>query len=141
MGTYNKKTWVNGETIYADDLNHMEQGIADANGNEILMVEESLSQDENSYELSKNYTEIVDYFTRGLVLVSATIIETGESLSSETHGISFVIACDHSSSTDGVSTTDTYEVTVVNMLDGENPITVYESDSATGVLRTRSSPK
>ena len=137
MSTYNKKTWVTGETIYADDLNHMEQGIAD--GNNILIVETLLSQDESSIELSKNYAEIVDYFTRGLVLVIDHNSESSEGYSSDEYTSFFVVYCEHQSTTSGDDTINTYIVTVADLFNPGETVN-YESDSDTGALRLNIGP-
>lgn len=48
--SYEPKTWECGETITADALNHIEQGIADSGGGTTLIVEEVSSRDATAEE-------------------------------------------------------------------------------------------
>ena len=51
--TYTPKTWLNNEIIYADDLNHIENGI-DANDNAISDLNSALGELENGFRLTKS---------------------------------------------------------------------------------------
>lgn len=64
---YEKQTWACGDTITADKLNHMEDGIANAGGgSESLMVTETKSDDKRV--LDKTWQEIYDAFPNAYVL-------------------------------------------------------------------------
>ena len=55
---YTPKTWQCGETIMADDLNHMEQGIAQGGGSEPLFV--GMRTVDSDTALDKTWQEIYD---------------------------------------------------------------------------------
>lgn len=55
---YNKHTWTTGETITAEKLNNIEEGIADSN---VLTITSTLSG--STITLNKTWKEISDAFT------------------------------------------------------------------------------
>lgn len=76
---YTKQTWQTGETITADKLNHMEDGIADGSGSgSVFNVNSSFDEQRGVYALDKTWQEIYDASKNGaLVVVTNTIEETG----------------------------------------------------------------
>lgn len=58
---YEKQTWKNGDTITADKLNHIEDGVGN---NKILEVQAIMvrENDESFYTLNKTWQEIYDAF-------------------------------------------------------------------------------
>ena len=58
---YTPKTWECGDTITADDLNHIEQGVANAGGGS-APLEIHRNDDGNSIVLDKTWQEISDAF-------------------------------------------------------------------------------
>ena len=67
--SYEKQTWQTGDVITDDKLNHMEDGIAGAGG-EPLLVHESYDEETGIYLLDKTWKEIKDaYISTGCLLV------------------------------------------------------------------------
>ena len=66
MAGYEPKEWKCGDTITADDLNHMEQGIADGGGGSALIVTK------NDNVLDKTWQEIYDAFVGGRIILIHT---------------------------------------------------------------------
>lgn len=70
---YTPKTWQCGETIMADDLNHMEQGIAQGGAVEPLKfnVVETYSQTPNEHRFTINgmFAEILNAFDQGIPII------------------------------------------------------------------------
>ena len=69
--TYTPKEWQYGDTIAAEDLNHIEQGVANSSGTEPLIV------NDNDGVLNKTWQEIYDampntmfVFEEGKVLIN-----------------------------------------------------------------------
>lgn len=63
--TYEKQTWECGETITAEKLNHIEDGIADASsGGGTLVIRETRTESEGDtvYTLDKTWQEIYDAY-------------------------------------------------------------------------------
>lgn len=65
---YEKQTWVCDETITADKLNHMEDGIANASSGEHFVVTFTTSDLETA-TADKTYAEIAEAFNSGKHLV------------------------------------------------------------------------
>lgn len=59
--SYEPKEWQCGDTITAEDLNRMEQGIAQGGGGSELLVIE-IDTDENAMTMNKTWQEINDAF-------------------------------------------------------------------------------
>lgn len=55
--SYTPKTWHTGDTVSASDLNHLEQGVADAGGGGILVITDT------DGTLDKTWREISDAIT------------------------------------------------------------------------------
>ena len=73
--SYTKNTWTNGDTITAEKLNNMENGIANAGGT--LIVGVTVTTDENENEratMDKTWQEIHDALAAGLRVI---IIQSG----------------------------------------------------------------
>lgn len=67
---YDKQTWVNGETITQEKLNHMEDGIANAGGGGVLVVNATKTSSSGStYILDKTWQEIHDAFLSVPVII------------------------------------------------------------------------
>lgn len=68
---YDKQTWVNGETITQEKLNHMEDGIAEANGKStsanILIV--TFTGGSGSFYCDKTYEEILNAINNGDIVI------------------------------------------------------------------------
>lgn len=63
---YTPKTWECGDTITAEDLNHIEQGIANSGGGtEPLIVHVSFDESTGVITLDKTWKEIRDVFATG----------------------------------------------------------------------------
>ena len=60
---YEPKTWACGDTITADDLNHIEQGIADSGGGMTVNVVQRTGQ--TTFTIDKTCEEIIDYVKSG----------------------------------------------------------------------------
>ena len=72
---YEPKTWTCGEVVTADALNHMEQGIADAGGVEVFVVNfDARGTSSSSYTVTadKTFAEVVEAHNRGAVIVFHT---------------------------------------------------------------------
>lgn len=68
--SYEKQTWVTGETITQEKLNHMEDGIEEADNNRALIVGFSkYDPDEEEYTLNKTWGEIRDASLTGPVIL------------------------------------------------------------------------
>lgn len=67
---YEPKTWVCGETITAEALNHIEQGIA-SGGTEPLILTTHIEQDETQVcsVLDKTFQEVEDAFSSGRAVI------------------------------------------------------------------------
>ena len=59
---YEPKAWECGDVITADDLNHIEQGVANAGGGSAPLVVHQVPVGDNSYRLDKTWQEIYDAF-------------------------------------------------------------------------------
>ena len=121
---YEPKTWVTGEVITAEKLNHIEQGIETAT---TLYV--TVTQEDTTYTLSHSYTEIYNAVTAG----KNVYIIVAEEGYFEKQG-AFTV---RPSSTD-LETTYPYSLSVhINASDLN-----FESDTADGVLTaTAGTPK
>ena len=64
--SYEKQTWVNGEVITDNKLNHMEDGIANAGG---LILHATYDSSEERTVLDKTWQEINDAFVSGMSVV------------------------------------------------------------------------
>lgn len=67
--SYEKQTWVNGEVITADKLNHMENGIGEGSGGTVT-INARVTRDAQSgectiEELDKTFEEVVSLFENG----------------------------------------------------------------------------
>ena len=60
--SYEPKEWKCGDTISAEDLNHLEQGVANAGGGSAPLVVQQVLVDRDSYRLDKTWQEIYDAF-------------------------------------------------------------------------------
>lgn len=58
--SYEKQTWSTGETITADKLNHMEDGIAGAGGGGVLVISSVYDEQTETTTLDKTWQEIHD---------------------------------------------------------------------------------
>lgn len=69
---YEKQTWVNGDTITQEKLNHMEDGIAEANGKStsanILIVTFTIDGSRTFY-CDKTYEEILNAINNGDIVI------------------------------------------------------------------------
>ena len=69
---YEKQTWTNGEVITEEKLNHMEDGIAEANGKStstnILIVTFTFG-DSSSFYCDKTYEEILNAINNGDIVI------------------------------------------------------------------------
>jgi hypothetical protein len=74
MAEYTPKNWQCGETITAEDLNHMEQGIAEASegGGSDLMVVGVVMPDPYTKKIDKDYEEV-----KAAVLANKPVLFTG----------------------------------------------------------------
>ena len=82
---YTPKTWQCGEPIMADDLNHMEQGIAQGGGK--LIVTETVSG--ATHTLDHTWQEISDAFPNVDVVLATTSGAIQTSISHLTRAITF----------------------------------------------------
>lgn len=63
---YTKQTWNTGETITADKLNHMEDGIASSGGDtDTFKITEIINQQTGKPSLNKTYSEIIEAIESG----------------------------------------------------------------------------
>lgn len=78
---YEKQTWVTGEVITKEKLNHMEDGIADSGGGSFLVI-----LDEDTGALDKTWKEIHDAFASGkyVPVISVDGSLTGSGMVTET---------------------------------------------------------
>ena len=60
---YEPKTWACGDTITADDLNHIEQGVAQSGGGMTVNVVQRTGQ--TTFTIDKTCEEIIDYVKSG----------------------------------------------------------------------------
>lgn len=67
---YTKQTWSTGETITADKLNHIEDGIANSEGSSVLFLNES-----NEGVLDKTFREIYTAMAAGKIAVIRKTME------------------------------------------------------------------
>ena len=68
---YKPKEWVCGDTITADDLNHMENGIADAGGGGVEVV--TFTSDGSNWTPDRSYEEIKQLLVDGTPCVALII--------------------------------------------------------------------
>lgn len=76
---YEKQTWTTGEVITAEKLNHMEDGIADAGG-DVVVVHASISQNNGVYtvnSVSHTYDEIMALVDEGKTVCANCGIASG----------------------------------------------------------------
>lgn len=59
---YTPKTWQCGDTITAEDLNHIEQGVANAGGGSALLAVNISYDEQGRGRLDKTWQEIYDAF-------------------------------------------------------------------------------
>lgn len=70
---YEPKTWACGDTITADDLNHIEQGIADSGGgNEPLIV--NLTFDTDHYVADVSRSDINTALDDGRIVIGRVVV-------------------------------------------------------------------
>lgn len=82
--SYTKTTWQNGDTITAEKLNHIEDGIADVEGG-TLVVNSDYNSEVEGKVLDKTFEEIYEAFLNG---VTVLLKETdNEDLTFESYGI------------------------------------------------------
>ena len=66
--SYEKQTWVNGEVITADKLNHMENGIGEGGGGiEIISGEMAIDGGEYGFICTTTYEEVLAMFESGVI--------------------------------------------------------------------------
>lgn len=66
--SYEKQTWVTGDTVTAEKLNHMESGIEGAGGG-ALIVGTTFNEDTQLYECNKTAAEIWEAYSTGCNVV------------------------------------------------------------------------
>ena len=76
--SYDKQTWVNGDVITAEKLNHIEDGISGSGGSNALICE----YDYNVRHTNKTFGEIKDAFLSG-----KTVLLKAEEASDGTHSM------------------------------------------------------
>ena len=64
---YSKTTWANGDTITAEKLNKMEDGIANAGGKGLINITETTDDNIITYTLSASYNDIVAMLENGII--------------------------------------------------------------------------
>lgn len=69
---YTPKTWECGETITAEDLNHIEQGIAENSGGGTLVIREDRHEGLNII-YDKTWTEVKNALTNGERVIIAAV--------------------------------------------------------------------
>ena len=67
--SYTKTTWVNGDTITAEKLNNMENGIANAGGTLIVGVTVTVEDELEAASMDKTWQEIHDALAAGLRVI------------------------------------------------------------------------
>lgn len=63
---YEKHTWQTGETITAEKLNNLEEGIEEAKNKSFLVTFNHIGGSLSSIEADKTYEEIVEAFNKGM---------------------------------------------------------------------------
>lgn len=63
--TYEKQTWVNGDVITAEKLNHMEDGIASGGSGGVLVVSTVYDDDSGKTYLNKTFEEVKNFMLSG----------------------------------------------------------------------------
>lgn len=63
---YEKHTWETGETITAEKLNNLEEGIEEAKNKSFLVTFNHIGGSLSSIEADKTYEEIVEAFNKGM---------------------------------------------------------------------------
>ena len=85
---YEPKEWVCGDTITADDLNRIEDGVADASNlaSELMIVH--LNKDAQSGNITSDtpYNDIFEHLNAGKIAIGAARIMSGESVVAVTVG-------------------------------------------------------
>lgn len=75
---FEPKTWTCGETITADELNRMEQGIAESGGAEPFVFTLSVDTSDFSWASDKTYSQISDAMASGSVVVARIVDMYGD---------------------------------------------------------------
>lgn len=89
---YEPKEWVCGDTITADDLNRIEEGIADASGGVMVVhfTNDDESDPQGKWSCDKNISDIDEVLKSGTPVVGvATLTLGGQITSCETVAVSF----------------------------------------------------
>ena len=75
---YEPKEWVCGETITADALNHLEQGVADCGGGGVLVAEVIATYNGVGYECTSDTTfeELEEAYSAGKAIVARLMINS-----------------------------------------------------------------
>lgn len=100
---YEKQTWVNGEVITDNKLNHMEDGIANAGGGDLFVVTVTPDSDWEVFTTDKTYSEVESAVESGKVVVFRLI---------DGDYINYLYQCDF----DGYSVGANYSVYTSNII-------------------------
>lgn len=73
--SYTKNTWTNGDTITAEKLNNMENGIANAGGTLIVGVTVTVEDFLETAIMDKTWQEIHDALAAGLRVITMQVIQ------------------------------------------------------------------
>lgn len=126
---YEPKTWECGETLTAEALNHMEQGISDASsGGGTPLLVNAVYDGDGKYDLDKTFGEIRNAYSSGRMVV-VTKDSSSETLSHinvlSVQEVEFMIDLESSYANGSVSTYGgTYSVSLV-----EAPYTLEALDA------------
>lgn len=78
--SYTPTEWKTGDTITAEKLNKLEQGVADSGGGGGALIVNS-TYDDGAYTLDKTWKEIRDVFVTGVTVLVMSVSETSEEAS------------------------------------------------------------
>lgn len=76
--SYEKQTWVTGDIITADKMNHMEDGISDAG--KVMVLGSTYELSTETTTLDKTWKEIVDSMLAGYFIIYPTGVDTNVSV-------------------------------------------------------------
>lgn len=85
---YEKTEWKNGDTITAEKLNHMEDGIAEGGGRMVVTASPE-SSESTTFVLDKTWQEINDAFINGTSIIVELILDSDRILRYAIIGVEF----------------------------------------------------